>query len=678
MGGGFARIGQAAGINGGIMVNRMWDWAGAAALVLPLVAPSTAMAQTAAPVASTIIIVDASGSMATPIDASRLGKFPLAREALRRGLQRIAPQTRVGLMSFGHRRGDCGDVEVLRPAEPVDPDRIHEALEKLNPRGLGPLTFSLREAAKALPPPGAPRSVILIFDDADNCRLDLCQAAQELRAAGITVHSVGLALKPQDIPKTACLAQVTGGRAYNARTPEEVGNSIEEALRLASADPSGGAPPAAKSPGPGARPSAPPAPPAAIPADGPTGLYLRALLAAKGEPVSWPVHWRVSTESDPQVALLDATVANPYLSVPPGRYLVELRDGAASASTVIEPLANKPTPVNLALQAGTLRISVPAQRTGAPIDDVVVTIAEAGGSKEAPAGSPLTLFKGGEAVATLPAGRYVVRAELGLVRAERAIVVPAGSQGRLEIPLNIARLQLIAATRDGTPAAEPPMFSVVEDDPDSPKGRRELVRSAARQVEFVLPPGTYYVVLRQGGVEARERIALGLGDVVRRTLSVAAGRLAVSTKLAGATQPLTDGVSYRIERIDEPAPEVTTSRAAPTLLLAAGRYRVEGRYGAMNARMVREVEVRPGQVQQLVFEQQVATVRLRLTGSASEAFWEIRDEAGRTVWTTGQYEPQAILQAGRYTVRAETRDKRYDRAIEVRGGESRVLEVAAD
>ena len=61
-------------------------------------------------------------------------------------------------------------------------------------------------------------------------------------------------------------------------------------------------------------------------------------------------------------------------------------------------------------------------------------------------------------------------------------------------------------------------------------------------------------------------------------------------------------VSYRVERLDGGAQEVTsTSRPAPVLVLPGGRYRVEGRYGAMNARTVVEVEVKAGQTQQLTF-----------------------------------------------------------------------------
>jgi Ca-activated chloride channel family protein len=294
------------------------------------------------------------------------------------------------------------------------------------------------------------------------------------------------------------------------------------------------------------------------------------------------------------------------------------------------------------------------------------------------------MFKGGEGLLVLAAGRYLVHVEQGLVRTERSVVVPAGSAGRIDIPLNAARLMLSAAGQDPAGAGEVVVFSVVEDDPDAPKGRREVVRSTGRQADFVVPPGTYYVVARAGSVETRERLAVGPGDVVRRTLNLAAGRLALATKVAtSAGWGVDELISYRVERLDGPTPEViTTSRAAPVLALMSGRYRVVGRLGTINARTVREVEVRAGQAQQLVLEPQAAALKLRLLASGTpvlaDLLWDVREEAGATVWTTGQPEPSLILQAGRYVVRAETRERRFERALELRAGESRILEMAAD
>lgn len=635
--------------------------------------------------ASAVIVFDGSGSMWGTIEGIKGSKLAVAREAVRRALGKIGPQTRVGLASFGHRRGDCTDVEVLRQPEPVDAPRILEFLEKLNPKGRGPLTLALREAAKSLPPPPGKRSLVLIHDDADNCQQNVCAGAQELRAAGIAVHVIGLGLKPDDLAKMACLPQATGGRLYNAQSLEQIGAGIEEALRLASSD-AGRAEPVAqprRTPAPSALARALAVPPP--PADAPPGLYLRALLAPNTEPVSLALSWTVTAEGRPGGVVFEGRAANPYVPVAPGRYVVGARDGAISASTTVAAADKGPTLVELALNAGSLRVRALAQKSGAPMGDAIVSISEAGaesaGKAQAAAGPPLAAFKGSEGVAVLPAGRYLVRVEQGLVRAERSVIVPAGSQGLIEIPINAAHLQLSAVGREVAESADGLIFSVAEDDPDSPSGRREVARSAARQADFVLPPGTYYVIARLGIIEARESLAVGPGEVVKRTLSIAAGRLTLATKTtAGAPG---EPVSYRVERIDGSTPEViTTSRPAPVLLLPAGRYRVEGRYGAMNARIVREIEIKAGQAQQLTLEHQAAALKLRLIGSGgaalTEVFWDVKDEAGATVWTTGQPEPSATLQAGRYRVRAETRDKRYERAIELRPGEARVVELTAD
>lgn len=638
---------------------------------------------------SLIVVFDGSGSMWGNIEGVKQSKLVLARDALRRSLGRIEPQTRVGLASFGHRRGDCSDVEVIRTPEPLDVERIMAPLVQLNPRGRGPITLALREAAKSLGRTPGRRSLVLIHDDADNCQADLCTAATELRAAGLTVHVVGLGLKQEDVAKMACLTQATGGRYFNTQNAEQSASAIDEALRLASGDPGVPVPPAASpqataAPGPASVSTSVSARAPPVPTEGPPALYLRALLAPNTDPLALPLHWTVFAEGQPEAVLFDGKAVNPVVPAAPGRYVVEAREGPVSARQTVDVGEKAPAAVALVLNAGALRVRIPVQKSGAVPADAIITISDVAAAsdakKETASGVPVAVFKGSEGIALLPAGRFLVRVEHGQVRAERAVVVPAGSQGSIDIPLNSARVQLTTTAREGGVALESPIYSIVEDDPDAPRGRREVARSAARQAEFIVPPGTYYVIARLGGVEARERLAVSAGDVVRRTFSAAIGRLGLSTK-APTGLPQGETVSYRVERINAVPPEITTtSRASPVLLLPGGRYRVEGRYGLMNARSVREIELRTGQTQQLVLEHQAATLKLRLTGTAgpSEVFWDIRDDAGRPVWTTGQAEPTATLQAGRYLVRAETREKRYERSVELRAGEAKLMEVAAD
>jgi Ca-activated chloride channel family protein len=618
-----------------------------------------------------MIVFDGSGSMWGPMEGARQPKYALVREQLQRSLAKLNPDALVGIASFGRRRGgDCNDAEVMLTPEPLNVEHVMSQISQLSPRGRGPLTLALREAAKALGATSSRRSIVLIHDDADNCQQVVCAAAAELQQALITVQVVGLALKPNDLASMACLPKSTGGHLLNAASADEVGPRLDEALRLAASTI-----PEPNVPGAGAS--------AALAQTGPPGLYLKALLAPGTEPVNWPLHWRVQREGD-DVALFDAMAVNPVVKAPPGRYAVQADGGAASARETFEVSDKSPTPGVITLDAGTLAIKVLAQKSGAALAGAMVSVNGASAAPDArhalPSGPLVAAFRGTEAQTVLPAGRYVVHARYGNVQAERAVVVPAGSRGRLDMTLDGALVRLALSGPESEEGPEGTLFSVLEDDPDSRTGRREVVRSAAARPEFFLPPGTYYVIARRGEAEVRDQIAVGPGDVVERSLPLNAGRLALSTAIVGVTQSRSEPVSYKVERIDVSPPELAafTSRAEPSLILSAGRYRVSGRYGAANAGLVREVEVRSGQAQRLILEYAPASLKLRVSAAAApagEVFWKVRDATGGTVWTTAEPAPSTVLQPGRYQVSVETREERYEKAIELQPGEQRVLDM---
>ncbi len=642
---------------------------GAAAMALVCLLASPAVAQ-APEQPATFIVFDGSGSMAAPFANTRLPRVGLAREALGRALQRVPQDLRLGLVAFGHRRGDCADIEVMRPAEPVDAPRTNQLLEKLSPRGRGPLTQALRVAAKELPQTRtAMRSLILIHDDADNCTVDLCALAAELGKARIAVHAIGLALKPEDKPKMACLAQLTGGRLYNPTTPEQVGAAIDEALKLASA---GAIPkPSASAPLQGERAEA------EVPETAPQGLYLRARLAAKGPLLRQPLQWTVLPDGDNQLPVYSDTSLNPFVAVPPGKYRIEGRDGPLQITGTANVVKDKPTVLVLTADAAVMRTRLATLRGGISLPTATVTVARPPAEGEpalsAPIGDVVSAYGGMEGTFLLPQGRYLVRAQAGLARTQKLVTLTPGADTALDLTLDVGLLQLEAPnTTPGLPA----VFAVLEDDPDAPRGRREIFRTAERTIQIPLPPGTYTVELRQAGIETRERLVVPSGEVVRRTLTLAAAQVSLSSRLGA--QALSEQLSYAIERIDGGGSEgVTTSKPQPTLLLAPGRYRIEGRYGNINARVVREVEVRAGAaVQQIVFDHAAGQVRLKAAGAPGEVFWDIRDAAGRPVWSTGQPEPELTLQAGSYVVRAGARDRQVERTLDLRAGERRTLEVS--
>jgi Ca-activated chloride channel family protein len=617
----------------------------------------------AADPASVMIVVDGTGSMKGLVDPkARPPKSKLAavQDALKAALSTISPQTNVGLATFGHRRGTCADTEIMRTPQALDAGAIMAPLLQLRPTFKGALTFSLREAAKQLPKNGAPRSLVVIHDGPDDCRLDVCAAAAELATAGIAAHVVSLGVSPNDLAKMSCLWQATGGRHFKPETVEQIEAGIAEALRVASGDP------AVVGLSPDGSWSATVVAPAPVPATGPTALHLRALWGLNAAPAGLPLYWTVARKDAPEVVLFESAMPSPVAPVAPGEYVVTVRSDLVSASQVVSVSDSRPKAVPITLAAGTVRVRAVALRSSTPLADAVITIAAADGA-------PLAAFKAAEGISLLPPGRYRVGAEVGLVRTEQAVTVTAGRSTDVDLALSLGRLLLTAAA----PSEAAPLLIVMEDDP--PRGRREVARSAASQAEFILPPGAYYIVARQGGVETRERVEIAAGDTVRRTLGGAVGRLALSSS---SPIPLAGNlVSYTVKRLDDPDQEaIWTSHPVPVLALPAGRYRIEGRYGLTNLATARDVEIKAGQTVQLPIEHRAATLKVRLTGvgrGLADVTWEVRDESDHVVWASSLSEDSAILQAGRYRVSATTAAKQPDQTVELRTGEAKVVEMRA-
>jgi Ca-activated chloride channel family protein len=489
-----------------------------------------------------MVIVDGSGSMEGLIEKKgRQSKIALVRDSLLEALAQAGSQTRIGLAAFGHRNGGCSDVEIIRAPERPDVERAVAPLARIKPRGKGALVHALREAAKQLPEAASPRSLLLIHDGADNCQQDVCAAGAELGAAGITVHVVSLGLPADELAKMTCLPQATGGRHFKVESSEQVSPAIGEAMRAASSEIAAiGLAPAAQIGPSGSNWSTSIAPPAPVPATRQAALHLTALTAPGSEPLASPLHWEVFRADDADQVLFDAWAVNPVVPVVPGRYVVTASSDLVSASQSVTVPEGRPTLVPIALGAGAIRIRVTAQKTNAPVGDAVITIASADAA-------PLAVFKAAEAAALLPPGRFRVSAELGLVRSEQTVAIAAGRPAFVDIALNVGRLQLTA----GAASSEAALFIVMEDDP--PRGRREVARSAASQTEFALPPGTYYIIARQGSSEARERLEIGSGDIVRRMLTSSAGRLVLVPGVSGTGTTAPDERAAEL-RAGEPAP----------------------------------------------------------------------------------------------------------------------------
>ncbi|MGH6815020.1 MAG: hypothetical protein ACREC6_04890, partial [Hyphomicrobiaceae bacterium] len=132
--------------------------------------------------------------------------------------------------------------------------------------------------------------------------------------------------------------------------------------------------------------------------------------------------------------------------------------------------------------------------------------------------------------------------------------------------------------------------------------------------------------------------------------------------------------------LDPPVQDVVrTGLAAPILDLAAGRYRIHARLGALNAWVSREVTVKAASEQTVAVEFAAGEVRFKLSEavrglSPADVFWEITDEAGKIVWHTTQQDPHAHLAAGRYRVRIG----RFEKVFDIKPAESKTVAVGPE
>lgn len=178
----------------------------------------------------TMLVLDASGSMWGQINGQT--KIAIAREAVGAMLDGWRGGE-LGLMAYGHRRkGDCADIEVLQTIGPNTTAGIRKQVNALNPKGMTPITASVRMAAEQLHYTEQKATVILVSDGEETCNADPCALGKELEAMGVdfTAHVVGFDIeKGSNAHKQLqCLASNTGGRYVDARNASELDRALGE------------------------------------------------------------------------------------------------------------------------------------------------------------------------------------------------------------------------------------------------------------------------------------------------------------------------------------------------------------------------------------------------------------------------------------------------------------------
>lgn len=631
-------------------------------------AETGAQEATAAP--DVVLVIDGSGSMWGALGGSRKPKIEAAQAALRAGLEGLSPASRVGLVSFGHRRrADCSDVELVAPIEAGAPERVLALSDKLNPKGKGPLTSALREAGKRLAP-GAKAAIIVVHDGPDNCSLDPCAAAAEIVKANprVTIHDLALGIERSDLGRVSCIAKAGNGRFFDIEDEASLTTSLGEALRLAGLDAGGEA--AIALPGP--------------PKTGVPGLRLWAVFSESGPAQNLPFRWHIARRETPDEHILDRRAPDVAIDVPPGAYIVDVSLGALKAQRLIEVGAGGPTMARISLEAGTLKLDARTTKGGA-LANPILTITKAAKDFAEPGhvgggqgGDAVWIGRDPAAELVLPKGPYIVHVEDGLAARDSEVTVSAGGTATTELALSTGLLELSAEGTGGADLTQDVVYSLSVDDPDAPQGRREIVRSADPRPVFTVPAGTYYVVARAGVAEVRDRIAVGTGDDVKHVLKFDVATLTAVVDIPADVSTVGDVISIRVFKADDARREIArgTGREA-TFLLPPQKYRLEARLGEENVRADATVDLVAGKVERVPLRLDIAELRVTPRSAAARGepvFWRVKDETGRTVMHSGSNAPhRARLAPGKYVLQSDMGSETQEQALELRASEVRTV-----
>jgi len=186
-----------------------------------------------------LFIMDFSNSMRENLDGRP--KVELMLDTMKKLLPSIPKGTSIGLRVYGHKQGftafdACRASSLMVPVGCSNASEIIHSLNKTSPRGMTPITFSLKQAVKYdfLGFTGLKR-IILLTDGGENCDESPCDYVMELVKIRKDIHIDVIAFNVEDqddLAQLECTALVTSGKFYTANTAAELANSLTNSINI--------------------------------------------------------------------------------------------------------------------------------------------------------------------------------------------------------------------------------------------------------------------------------------------------------------------------------------------------------------------------------------------------------------------------------------------------------------
>ncbi len=207
-----------------------------------LIASALLLAALAAAETNIEIVFDSSASMSEQVDGQQ--KIEIAKDVVSDYLESVEDEN-VALRLYGHRTEQCTDTELVLPFG-SDKSQINAAVQKMQPTGLTPIDYSLRQAARDLPK-NQENFIILVSDGEETCGGDPCKAVKELRESGtnFVLYAIGFGINEAGKEQLKCMADAY----YDASNIDELSSAfhkitkrLKTRLVVATKDPQAGTP----------------------------------------------------------------------------------------------------------------------------------------------------------------------------------------------------------------------------------------------------------------------------------------------------------------------------------------------------------------------------------------------------------------------------------------------------
>ena len=184
-----------------------------------------------------LFVVDFSNSMGEYLEHKT--KVSQVKDMMNRILPLISPETATGIRVYGHNCNllafnACRSSELLVPLGVNNSAKISSAISKLRPKGMTPITYSLKQAVrKDLAGFDGNKHIILLTDGGENCDESPCDYAIELikKRRDINIDVIAFNVHDaDDLAQLQCTADVTGGKLIEADTNAQLVKSMEELI----------------------------------------------------------------------------------------------------------------------------------------------------------------------------------------------------------------------------------------------------------------------------------------------------------------------------------------------------------------------------------------------------------------------------------------------------------------